>query len=116
MAVRSTTIEIMGLAWRGITGASLIAAYLISTQYPSTSRLTWFLVNFLAALTAQFLCWAAWRVVFWPKFFSPLIGLPEPKGNSFFNGQWHRIRKQPSGTPMVEWQAISPWPQMKTSH
>jgi hypothetical protein len=93
----------MGLAWRGISVASLIGAYLSTTQYPSNWVILWFLTNFVAAWIAQFFCWVVWRVVLWPKFFSPLIGLPEPSGNSFFNGQWKRIRAEPSGTPMVDW-------------
>jgi cytochrome P450 len=47
--------------------------------------------------------WVLWKVILYPKVFSPLRHLPGPKNVSWFNGQFGRIRKEPSGGPMLEW-------------
>jgi hypothetical protein len=95
--------NIMAPPWRAFSAASLIGAYFISARYPSQWRILWFIANFATGWAVQLLGFLVWRVILWPKLFSPLIGLPEPSGNSFFNGQWKIINEQPTGIPMTEW-------------
>ncbi|RKU40112.1 hypothetical protein DL546_000981 [Coniochaeta pulveracea] len=93
----------MALPWRTFSAVSLITAYFVTAGYPSQWRILWFVTNFLAGWAVQLFGFVIWRVVLWPKLFSPLIGLPEPSGNSFFNGQWKIISEKTSGVPMMEW-------------
>ena len=51
----------------------------------------------------QFWLWAIWRVILYPKFFSPLRHLPTVPGGSWWNGQFGRIQAEPTGAPMMEW-------------
>ncbi len=92
----------MGLPWRAISLVSVATAYLVTSQRSEWSRA--FLVrSFAAAWAFQFLCWAFWVVVLYPKLFSPLRHLPGPKGNNLFMGQYGRISAEPSGAPMQDW-------------
>ncbi len=50
-----------------------------------------------------FTCYAAWTVVVYPRFFSPLRHLPTPPDNAFFTGQTKRVMQAASGMPMREW-------------
>lgn len=51
----------------------------------------------------QFLLWLIWRVILYPKLFSPLRHLPGPPGGTFLHGQAWNIHKLPSGQPMRDW-------------
>ncbi|KAM3086566.1 hypothetical protein ACMFMG_000698 [Clarireedia jacksonii] len=59
--------------------------------------------TFVQLLLLQFLAFAIWRVFLYPHYFSPLRHLPSPKGNSWWNGQFGRIAREPTGAPMLEW-------------
>lgn len=93
----------MGFPWKPVTAASVTIAYLAT----STSKQTWTTSAFLRYLAGSwalgFSCWALWAVILYPKFFSPLIGLPEPESPSWIHGQWSKIRDMPPGLPMLEW-------------
>ncbi|KAL2255185.1 hypothetical protein VTK26DRAFT_3910 [Humicola hyalothermophila] len=86
-----------------MTAISVAGSYLVSSgripQIPSLS----FLTCFAALWATQFLLWAVWAVILYPKVFSPLRGLPEPSGNSWFMGQFPTIRRLRTGEPMIEW-------------
>lgn len=96
--------------YRLMTAASFAGAYLVSSgripQWPAIG----FVSAFTALWTLQLLLWALWAVILYPKLFSPLRGLPEPTGNSWFMGQFKTIRKLPTGVPMIEWYACPPKP------
>ncbi|AEO54175.1 hypothetical protein MYCTH_2296433 [Thermothelomyces thermophilus ATCC 42464] len=90
-------------SYRLISGISLGGAYLVSSgripQWPSPG----FLTAFTVLWGIQGLAWALWSVILYPKLFSPLRGLPEPSGNSWFMGQFPKILAMPTGNPMIEW-------------
>jgi hypothetical protein len=89
----------MALSWRALFAASVVYAYFFTTRRSAVG----FLSSFLAAWIVQFFCYAVWRVILYPRFFSPFRHLPQPSGNSFFMGQWRKIVDEPSGSPMLEW-------------
>lgn len=84
-----------------IASLSLGGAYLLSMR--SEKSVTGFLVNFLLAFLCQSFAWALWDIVLYPNFFSSLIGLPEPGGSSWWNGQYKAIAALPSGVPQIGW-------------
>lgn len=95
----------MGLPYQSMTALSVVGSYtLISyrpnyllTSHPSyfgTFTLLWFL---------QFVGWAFYKVILYPHYLSPLRHLPGPDDNSWWNGQYARISKEPSGRPMIDW-------------
>lgn len=93
----------MDVPLKKITAAAVATAYLTT----STFAQKWSLIPFLRYLAGSwmlaFACWMFWIVILYPKLFSPLIGLPEPKNPSWFNGQYSKIQDQPTGWPMLEW-------------
>ncbi|RYP51964.1 hypothetical protein DL768_002760 [Monosporascus sp. mg162] len=95
------------IPWRAVSLISLASAYFFVSRELEWSA--WqFLGSFAATWTFQVVCWAVWSVLLWPKYFSPLRDLPEPSGNSFLFGQFHRIRKEPAGIPQREWATTIP--------
>ncbi|RYP45269.1 hypothetical protein DL769_011473 [Monosporascus sp. CRB-8-3] len=95
------------IPWRAISLISLASAYV--SVSPEREWSAWQLLGtFATTWTFQVVCWAVWAVILWPKYFSPLRDLPEPSGNSFLLGQFHRIRKEPSGIPHREWASTIP--------
>ena len=62
-----------------------------------------YLGTFVGVFSLQFSLWALWRVILYPKFFSPLRHLPTPSGGSWWNGQFARIQAEPTGAPMMDW-------------
>lgn len=108
--------------WQVAVLSSVTAATLLVQFAPKYSILHSYIGTFLVLFAAQLLALATWTVVIYPKLFSPLRHMPEPKvslrpengdssmlitpyqqGGSFFNGQFARILKDPSGIPMQEW-------------
>ncbi|KAI0125917.1 cytochrome P450 [Xylariales sp. AK1849] len=90
------------LPWRAISLTSLISSALFTSRHSQWSTVR-FSNAFFGLWLAQGFAWCVWVFVLYPKFFSPLRGLPEPKGNSFFMGQFERIRAEPTGVPHREW-------------
>jgi len=78
--------------------ASILLAHYAPAYAPGSRLQTFFLIAF-----TEFIAWATWRVIIYPNFISPLKGLPEPPGGSWWNGQASIIMAQPSGHPMREW-------------
>ncbi|RYP72197.1 hypothetical protein DL771_004327 [Monosporascus sp. 5C6A] len=95
------------IPWRAIPLISLALAYVSVWREPEWS--VWQLLStFATTWTFQVVCWAVWAMLLWPKYFSPLRDLPEPSGNSFLFGQFHRIMAEPSGIPHREWATTIP--------
>ncbi|KAI1762091.1 cytochrome P450 [Hypoxylon sp. FL1150] len=97
----------MGSPWRWFAAISLASSYLTVHLQPewTVSRL----INiFFATYALQIFCYAIWKVILYPKVFSPLRGLPEPTGGSLFMGHFSEIREKPTGIPMREWVANVP--------
>ncbi len=96
------------LPYRLISIISLGSAYALSSgRIPQLPEVR-FLPGFAAIWAIQALAWAIWIVLLYPKLFSPLRGLPEPNGNSWFMGQFRTIMSQPTGAPMREWYVSPP--------
>ncbi|KAH8157886.1 hypothetical protein CIB48_g10361 [Xylaria polymorpha] len=93
--------------WRGFLASSVVTSYIL-VSYQSHWWKLHFVSSFICAWTIQTLAWAAWVVILWPKFFSPLRDLPEPSGGSWWNGHFKRILAEPSGIPMREWATTVP--------
>ena len=62
-----------------------------------------YLGTFTQLFLLQLVSWAFYKVILWPHYMSPLIGLPEPAGGSFWNGQWKRISSEITGAPALDW-------------
>ncbi|KAI9818872.1 MAG: hypothetical protein M1827_007693 [Pycnora praestabilis] len=81
-----------------------IAGSILSVQFiPQYTLTPSFFWTALQLYAFQVFIWAAWIVVFYPRFFSPLRHLPQPTGNNFFMGQFRRILLEPSGVPHMQW-------------
>ncbi|KAJ2900281.1 cytochrome P450 4A12A [Zalerion maritima] len=87
--------------YKPIATLSLGAAYFLSLQ--SEKSVGNFLFNFATTFLFQSFLYAIWKVLLYPKVFSPLLGLPEPSGNSFWNGQYAEISAKPTGVPQTGW-------------
>ncbi|KAK3996473.1 cytochrome P450 4V2 [Cladorrhinum sp. PSN332] len=89
--------------FRSRTAISLFGAYLISKgqllSWPDSGLSR----PFAALWTLQFFLEVVWKVVLYPKFFSPLRKLPGPKSGSFFMGNFAEIRRYPTGIPHRNW-------------
>ncbi|OTA93792.1 hypothetical protein M434DRAFT_72545 [Hypoxylon sp. CO27-5] len=97
----------MAFPWRIISIISLLSSYLVVSLQPEWSRLQ-LLGVFVATWILQAFLVNVWKLILYPKFFSPLRGLPEPKGGSWLMGHFKEIRTKPSGIPMREWIATIP--------
>ncbi|KAI9796358.1 MAG: hypothetical protein M1833_006363 [Piccolia ochrophora] len=86
-----------------ISASSLLASILL-LRYASTWALTpsyvWTAVQLYFA---QYFAVAVWRIILYPKYFSPIRHLPQPPNNSFLMGQGGRIRREPAGVPAQDW-------------
>jgi len=89
--------------YRFMLAAAFGGAYLFSSGRIPQLPVAGFLTTFAVIWGAEVLAWATWVVILYPKFFSPLRGLPEPSGNSWFMGQWKSIVALPTGGPMMNW-------------
>lgn len=94
-----------GFPLKSLTAVSAISSYILVGHYPGLllfSRPS-YLGTFLQFWVLGFLGWCFWIIILYPKFFSPLRYLPEPKGGSWWNGHFAQISALPTGAPMVEW-------------
>jgi len=88
-----------------MTISSAVAAYVLVAHLPNVllfSRPS-YLGTFIQLWILEFAVWAFHAVILYPKFLSPLRSLPAPKGDSWWNGQFGRIKAEASGAPMREW-------------
>ncbi|TGJ79124.1 hypothetical protein E0Z10_g9648 [Xylaria hypoxylon] len=88
--------------WRGILASSVVASYALVSSQPHWWKLH-FTSSFISAWLFQTFVYAVWKVILWPKFFSPLRSLPQAPGGSWWNGHFKKIMADPSGIPMREW-------------
>ena len=91
-------------------------------QFPKYMLRSSYGLTFTAFLLAHFVGLAVWHIIVWPKVFSPLRHLPHPpvctqvqlllcsqsnlytpQGESFFNGHFWYVLKEPTGNPMRRW-------------
>ncbi|KAH8815210.1 cytochrome P450 monooxygenase-like protein [Xylogone sp. PMI_703] len=93
------------LPFKAITALAAVSSYVLVAHKPDVLLFSKpsYIGTFLQLWTVQLLGYAFWKVILWPKIFSPLRGLPEPTGNSWWNGQYARISAEPTGVPMTDW-------------
>ncbi|KAF3764976.1 cytochrome P450 [Cryphonectria parasitica EP155] len=94
--------------WQVMTAISAVAGYVATTAFHPQWSTASFVSYFVGSWVVSFFGWAFWKVILWPKVFSPLRDLPEPKNLSWYNGQWAKIKALPNGSPMQEWAATVP--------
>lgn len=81
------------------------------TSYTATTYLKpqWstpaFSAYFAASFALAFLGWAVWAVILYPKFFSPLRGLPGPKNVSL--RETGELQLLPKGIALMEWYVLT---------
>jgi hypothetical protein len=95
----------MALPYKSMAALSAVSSYTLVAYHPNLllfSRPS-YLGTFLQLWLLQFAIWAFYKVILYPKYLSPLRHLPAPSGDSWWNGQYRRITKEPSGQPMIEW-------------
>lgn len=93
----------MDFPWRRVAAIAAVGAGLATVFLAERWSARTFSKYFVYSWILSFLPHAFWAVILWPKVFSPLRGLPEPKGNSWWNGQWAKIQALSNGAPMLEW-------------
>lgn len=90
--------------YRFWAASSLSASILVVAAVPEYSIRNSVLWTALLLFGTQWLVYGIYAVIIYPRFVSPLRHLPQPKdGNTFFNGQWGTMIKEPSGLPMRRW-------------
>ena len=62
-----------------------------------------FALNVVLLFLVQFTAYQTWKVVIYPRLFSPLRHLPTPPDNKFFTGQTFRLLREPSAMPARDW-------------
>ena len=110
----------MDLPWLSMALNSVAGSFLLVYKAPNYSISASVVKTFLVLEIIHILLGLLWKVVLYPKLFSPLRHLPQPKvrllshstkslaknvlqDGSFFNGQFKRILAEPSGNPHREW-------------
>lgn len=93
----------MDFPFKPAVAASAVAGYGATTYLRPQWSTSAFAGYFACSFMVYFAGWALWTVILYPKVFSPLRHLPEPKNSSWFNGNWRKIVAEPSGAPMLEW-------------
>lgn len=79
------------------------ATIYLKPQRPCSAFASYFALSFAWA----FLSWAAWTVILYPKYLSPLCGLPEPKHVSW--RETGELQLLPKGIPLMKWCVEYPW-------
>ena len=93
----------MDFPLKRVTAAAAAIAYVATWALGQGWTPSAFFSRFAGSWVICFACWTVWAVILYPKCFSPLVGLPEPKNPSWLHGQYFKIREQPTGWPMLEW-------------
>lgn len=93
----------MDLPFTKIGVSSLTASFILVHFAPHYSISSSFVKTLLVLEAVQILLGLLWQVVLYPKLFGPFRNLPQPKGGSFFNGQFKRIVEGPTGEPHRDW-------------
>ena len=62
-----------------------------------------FVFTAITLFVVQFVAYQSWKIVLYPRFFSPLRHLPMPPDSKFFTGSTRRVMKEPSGFPSRDW-------------
>jgi hypothetical protein len=93
------------LPFKSMTALSAVSSFVLVGYRPDlllSSRPT-YIGTFVLLWILSFFGWAFWKVILYPKYFSPLRHLPMPKGGSWWNGHFKEISAKPTGEPQIEW-------------
>jgi hypothetical protein len=93
------------IPFKAVTAFSAVSSYIIVGYKPELllfSRPS-YVGTFVQFWVLSFAAWCFWKIILFPKFFSPLRYLPSPTGGSWWNGHFAQISALPTGAPMVEW-------------
>lgn len=93
----------MDLPWSPIALSSVAGSFFLVHNAPQYSISASYVKTFLALEAIQILLGLVWQAILYPKLFSPFRHLPQPKGGSFFNGQFKRISAEVTGEPHRDW-------------
>lgn len=77
------------------------ATYILQSKAPQYSFGFWTTASVL--FFTYFFLVQTWRIIVYPRFFSPLRNLPTPPNGHWLWDQTRRILKDPSGIPAREW-------------
>lgn len=77
------------------------ASYVLQKKAPHYSLGFW--TTAFAFLFIYFTLAQTWRIIVYPRFFSPLRHLPRPGGGHWLWDQTMRILKEPTGSPLRDW-------------
>ena len=69
----------MDLAWSNVAFTSVAGSLLLVRLTPQYTPGASYIATFCLLLLLQILGFVIWQAVLWPRFFSPLRHLPEPK-------------------------------------
>ncbi len=93
------------IPFKSMTALSAVSSLVLVGYRPDlllSSRPT-YIGTFVLTWITLFLAWAFWKVILFPKYFSPLRHLPMPKGGSWWNGHFNEISARATGDPHIEW-------------
>ncbi|KAG9248335.1 cytochrome P450 monooxygenase-like protein [Calycina marina] len=93
------------IPFKALAVAPALSSYVLVQHRPDAllfSRPT-YLGTFVQLYFLEFIVWAIYKVMLYPRFFSPMRHLPKPPGGSFWNGHWKQITENATGQPMIEW-------------
>lgn len=91
------------------TGSSIAASILAVKTVPEYTVQGSIAKTAIALFFTQWLVYGIYAVLLYPKYFSPLRGLPMvTEGNHPIMGQWFAITGEPSGEPMKRWMNTVP--------
>lgn len=61
------------------------------------------ILNALCLFFFQLTIYQIWKILIYPRYFSPIRNVPTPPGGGLFTGQTKRLIKEPTGTPHRDW-------------
>ncbi|KAI9053519.1 hypothetical protein LZ554_002474 [Drepanopeziza brunnea f. sp. 'monogermtubi'] len=94
-----------GLPFRPVTVSSALGSVYLVRCRPDLllfSRPS-YVGTFVQLWVLSFSLWAFYKIVLYPKFFSPLRHFPTPPGGSWWNGHFDQIKANPTGAPQINW-------------
>ncbi|CZR50970.1 related to isotrichodermin C-15 hydroxylase (cytochrome P-450 monooxygenase CYP65A1) [Phialocephala subalpina] len=93
------------IPFKAMTALSAVSSFVLVGYRPDLllSRRPSYIGTFMFIWLLSFSAWAFWKIILFPKFFSPLRHLPMPKGGSWWNGHFKEISAKTTGDPQIEW-------------
>jgi hypothetical protein len=98
-------IAMSDIPFKTVTAFSAVCSFVIVGYKPELLLFLRpsYIGTFVQFWVLSFVSWCFWKIILFPKFFSPLRYLPQPTGGSWWNGHFGQISALPTGAPMIEW-------------